>query len=452
MLARAQLPTKVLYLALLASALAVGLLAGIDPTAGLAAAVGLGFVGLVLSDLAVGLSLFAATSFIELLPFGGAAISFAKVVGLLLALSWAAALATRRGTTNDFVSAHPAFTYLFVSFLGWAALSISWAEHTPDAADGVYRFGVNMMLFLIVYSAVKERRHVTWVLAAFLGGAVASTAYGLLTPVPPGADDYSRLGGAGLDPNQLAGLLVAALAIAAAFAVGLRGSAAARIASTAVIPFCLLGILFSVSRGGLVALGVALLAAVVFSGRWRPWAAALLVAVGFSAVVYVAVLATPEHRERVTRIQGGTGREDIWKVGWRMVEAHPGTGVGAGNFDVASIHYLLEPGAILRDDFIVDTPKVAHNMYLEVLAELGIPGLVMFLFIIAFALASTVRAAHAFQAAGDERLELLSRAVFVALLALLASDFFLSEEYSKQLWLLLALGPSLRAISLRAPA
>ena len=41
------------------------------------------------------------------------------------------------------------------------------------------------------------------------------------------------------------------------------------------------------------------------------------------------------------------------------------------NFPVASIHYLLEPGALMRTDFIVDNPKVAHNTYLNVLAELG---------------------------------------------------------------------------------
>jgi O-antigen ligase len=451
MIARTELPTGVPQVALLGTALLLGLLAGLDPKLAVAAAIGLAFMALVLSDLGIGLALFAGLSFVELVPAGGAPVSFGKLAGLLLAISWLATLASRRDAENDFVSVHPAFTYLLVSFLGWSALSIFWAEQTPDALDGLYRYALGAILFLIVFSAVRERRHVVWVLAAFLTGAVVSAAYGLLAAAPGAAEDFSRLGGAGVDPNQLAGLLVAALAIAAAFAIGLRGSGPARLAAAAIIPFCLLGILFSLSRGGLVALGVALLAAVAFSGRWRPAAIALLVSVGVGAFVYVGYVASPAARERVTRVEGGTGREDIWKVGWRMVEANPGKGVGAGNFDVASIHYLLEPGTIVRDDFIVDTPKVAHNMYLEVLAELGIPGLVMFLGIIGFSLVAILRATRAFRAAGDQRLELLSRALFVALLALLASDFFLSEEYSKQLWLLLALGPALRALSLHPP-
>ena len=42
---------------------------------------------------------------------------------------------------------------------------------------------------------------------------------------------------------------------------------------------------------------------------------------------------------------------------------------------------------------------------------------------------------------------LLSRAVVVALVALLAMDFFLSDQFSKQLWLLLALCPAMLAIA-----
>ena len=90
-------------------------------------------------------------------------------------------------------------------------------------------------------------------------------------------------------------------------------------------------------------------------------------------------MASPLERERVTTAQGGTGRADIWAVGWRMVQSSPTNGIGVGQFPgFSSIHFLLAPGALLRDEFIVDKPKVAHNIYLEVLAELGVVGLVMF--------------------------------------------------------------------------
>ena len=47
---------------------------------------------------------------------------------------------------------------------------------------------------------------------------------------------------------------------------------------------------------------------------------------------------------------------------------------------------------IVRDDFIVDTPKVAHNTYLQILAELGIVGFALFLTILVFSLVCAFKA------------------------------------------------------------
>ncbi len=101
----------------------------------------------------------------------------------------------------------------------------------------------------------------------------------------------------------------------------------------------------------------------------------------------------------------------------------------------------------MRSDFIVDTPKVAHNMYLEVLAELGIVGAALFATILLFSLVCAFKAIEGFERSGDRGMEILSRALFVALVALLASDVFGSRQFSKQLWLLLSLGPAFLAIA-----
>jgi O-antigen ligase len=133
-----------------------------------------------------------------------------------------------------------------------------------------------------------------------------------------------------------------------------------------------------------------------------------------------------------------------------MVEDKPVVGVGSGNFNVSSIHYLLvSPGAIERDEFIVDTPKVAHNTYLQILAELGIIGLTMFLLIIGFAIRCALHAARWFGRAGDSHMEIVARAMVIALVGILAADFFITEQYGKQLWLLLGLGPALLGVARR---
>jgi O-antigen ligase len=366
-------------------------------------------------------------------------------MGILLVLSWVALMTTRRSEERLTFFSHPWFIYVLILFVGWAAISLNWAEETGPALDAVLRYAPNAMLFLIVFSAVRTREQAMWVVAAFVLGALASAVYGLIVPTDPAATE--RLSGAEGNANETAAALVAGGALAGALAASWRGHPVLRWLAAIGVPLCGYAILLTLSRGGLVALGAALIAAVFVAGRWRPvvLGGAVITAVG--AVMYFAVFAPPMARQRVTQLEGGTGRVDIWKVGWRMVESNPLHGVGAGNFQNSSVHFLLQPGAVARSDFIVDTPKAAHNTYLEVLAELGVVGLALFLIILGFSLTTTVKAIRAFRQRGDPQMEIISRALFVALIGLLAACFFGSREFSKQLWMLMALGPAFLAMA-----
>jgi O-antigen ligase len=131
-----------------------------------------------------------------------------------------------------------------------------------------------------------------------------------------------------------------------------------------------------------------------------------------------------------------------------VVNDHPILGVGAGNFGVVSVRYLLRPGATQRDQYILngDPP---HNVYLNVLTELGAVGFALFVAILAISLRSALLAARLFAARGDPTMEFLARALFIGLVGLLVADFFSSALYSKQLWFLLAAGPALLALARR---
>jgi O-antigen ligase len=261
----------------------------------------------------------------------------------------------------------------------------------------------------------------------------------------PPPDDPGRV--AIGNANETAASLVAGGTLAAALVFALRGKPVLRLLTTIAVPLCVFAVFLTLSRGGLVALGASLIAAIVVAGRRRGVVLGLAAAAVLATVIYFGAFAPAEARNRVLELQGGTGRTDIWTVGWRMVEDQPLLGVGAGNFPVASIHYLLEPGSLMRTDFIVDNPKVAHNTYLNVLAELGVVGLALFLAVIAFPLWWAARAVGFAARAGDRQLEVLARAMVVVIVGLLAADFFGSRQYSKQLWLLLGLCPVLLQIS-----
>ncbi|MBV9213969.1 MAG: O-antigen ligase family protein [Actinobacteria bacterium] len=435
-------------------AVALGVAAGVDPRIAVAAAIGLAFVVLVIGDLTIGLCLFAVVSFLDVLPnLGGSAFSFSKIVGLLLAISWFAKVSTADDSRNDFLAEHPGFTYVLGVFVAFAALSLTWAESKSAGATPLMRYALNVILFLIVYSAVKTPRDFKWTVGAYVTGAMLAAGYGLVTP-PQTVTYYevSRATGTLGDPNQLAAVLIGGIVLAAALAATVKRSPFLRLMLIGVAIVCTLGIFLTLSRGGLVALGFALVTAVFAAGRWRIQAIAFVVVLGVTALLYFGFAATPDQIARVTSFGNGSGRQDIWTVGWRMVQAHPVRGVGVGNFQTSSIHYLLQPGALQRADLIVDTPKVAHNTYLNVLAEEGVIGAALFVSIILFSLVSILRASRIFERLGDASMELLSRGLLVALAGILAADFFISDEFSKQLWLLLALGPALLAIARSAAA
>ena len=449
MTASADFSQRAYHLLLGVAAVGLGVLAGVDPRLGIAAAIGLGFVVLVMGDLTFGLCAFAVVAFLDLLPaLGGSLLSFSKIVGLLLAISWLAKVTSSRDERNDFMAAHPVFSYVLGIFVMWAGVSILWAEDQALVDTPLMRYALNLILFLIVFTAVRTPKHFIWVAGAYVLGATAAAAYGIAKPPSDTAYyDVSRVAGTLGDPNELAAVLVPAIVLAGALVVVLKRAPLLRILFAVSAVLCAGGVFLSLSRGGLVALAVAMLASVVVAGRWRAQALILVVAAAMGGLFYFAFIATDDAVDRVTQVEGGTGRSDLWNIGLRMVEDKPVTGVGLGNFETSSIHYLLEPGVVRRDEFIVDHPKVAHNTYLHMFAELGVIGGVLFLAILLFVLRCVLVAAGKFARMDERSLELLARALFVALVGILTADFFISEMFSKQLWLLLGLGPALLGVA-----
>ena len=449
MAARLDVSQRIYQLLLGLGAVGLGLLAGIDPRIAIAAAIGLAFVVLVLGDLTFGLCLFAVVSFMDLLPaLGGSLLSFSKIVGFLLAISWLAKVTSSQDVRNDFLAAHPIFTFVLGAFIGYAAFSLLWAEDPTVGRTPLMRYALNLVLFLIVYTAVRTPKQFIWVLGAYVTGAAVSATYALLAPPPDTVyRDVTRATGTFGDPNELAAVLVPGLIIAGGLALTLKRAPLLRMAAAGAGVLCAAGIFLTLSRGGLIALAFALLVSLFVSGRWRAQALVVTILVVVSGLAYFSYVASDEAVERVTQLEGGTGRSDLWNIGWRMVEDKPVTGVGVGNFPTASIHYLLAPGAIERDEFIVDQPKATHNTYLQVQAELGLIGFTLFAAIILFAMLCMLRAARIFERRGERTMELVARALFIAVAGLLAADFFISEQYSKQLWLLLGLGPGLLGVA-----
>jgi O-antigen ligase len=430
------------------AAAAIGLLAGTSPSEAIGVAAVLAFIPIVLSRFTLGVGIFVVSTF---LGISGTA---QKGIGFLVILVAVGMLLSDRAGGANFFAEHKRMTALMLGYLAWSFIGATWATSTGDVLYSISRYIPNFLVFFVVYAAARDRTDISMLVAFFVLGSAVSAADAIISPPAASAyTDVSRAGGTFGDPNYLAAVLVTGFALSAALsrvrALGPFGQASAGLAGA----LCMLGILYSVSRGGLIALGVALIAAVCIAGRWRGRLAVAVVLVGLAGAGYFFVLAPAAARDRLTSSSdGGSGRTTIWAVGWREVKNNPIKGVGAGNFSVGGVKYVLAPGAVdhfaaVDTLYFIDTPTVAHNTYLEVLAEEGIPAFSVFLLIILASLNCMRLAALKFRSSDDDEMELISYGAFCGVLGFLAASFFLSEEYSKQLYLLLAMGPALLKVA-----
>nr|WP_242623502.1 O-antigen ligase family protein [Pseudonocardia sediminis] len=193
-----------------------------------------------------------------------------------------------------------------------------------------------------------------------------------------------------------------------------------------------LGAAVTVSRGGLIALTVA----VTWLALRRGIAPRVMVGVGAVVVVAGAVMALAfstlvgqalSQKDQVAGSNVDT-RALRWQIAAEMLPEHPLLGVGPGGF---RSNYL---GVSHNAELEEQTP-VAHNMYVEVAAELGLLGLAGFLGLIGVALWSSEKAVRAARAGPDR---LLPLAVQCSLIAVLVASTFLSEQYYMPLWSMIA--------------
>jgi O-antigen ligase len=431
-----------------AACLLAGVLAGVKPAYGLLAAVGVAFTVVVLMDVTFGFVMFTGLSFLDVLS-GNSSFSATKLIGLILFVSWAARLAIHRGEDlSRFISQHPAVTASLVAMLGWCALSFAWASSPATALTGATRYALAMMLIPIGFAAMRERKHIVWVLSAFVIGAAVSSLYGFIHPTAATSGFAGRATGLNGDANAEATVLAAALPLLIALMAMYRDSARVRIAGAVGVFILFAGLVDTLSREGLLSLAGVLVGAVFFGGRWRRQAAALLMVGVVATAGYFLVIAPLSARQRVT--SGDTsGRSTIWTIAFRVFDDHPVLGVGTDNFILVEHNYLNRTGSIPNAYFVVTAPKVTHDMFLEALVDLGVPGLLTMLAVLGTLIAAVARAARIFERIGDAPLELISRAVLLALIAVLVSDVFVSGEYGKYMWLLLAACPALLTLARR---
>jgi O-antigen ligase len=425
------------------AAAAVGVALAVDLPLGLALLAGVAYIPIVLLDLPLALALWIPLPFLEGFAIFNAA---GKAMGLVLAVGWLAAIAAGRVRTPG-LARHRRLVEALAVLNVWLTLSLIWAPNLQRGLD-VWQWWAVAILFMVVATVVHGKRALRLVLWAVVAGAmsavVASFLSGNLSSEAVTAVN-ERLGQASGDPNLLAGGLLPALVIAGALFATTR-SALARGGLVIAASVMVAGLVATQSRGAFVT-GIAtlLLALVVF--RRRRIGVLVGAAVATCLIAVFAVL-FPGALERMTNLdESGSGRAELWEVGFRVYDERPLTGVGVNNFGIVAGRHVREAGALDRVDLIENDRRLLHNVYLQVLVENGAIGLGLLVIVLGGCMLAAGAAARRFDAAGDRTLGVLARAVLVSQASLAVVSMFVSNGVDRRLWVLLALGPAVLTIA-----
>jgi len=405
----------------------------------------------------------------------------------MLSLPLLAAGLFERGRRELEVLAGQALTWLLA---GWVLVQLASTALAQDpaladarVAEGAKAFG----LFVLVVLLVRSRKRLRMAVWTLLGTGSLLAALGLIQEVTGNfRDEYGglarikdahiygdvfepRIAGPLGDPNYFAQILLmlVPLALMVAWSASAhrdddgpadRSGRVRKYLAYGAAGLMMAATVLTYSRGGALALGVV----VTLAFLWRGLKAREVVA-GL-AVAAVLVLALPsDFLERLTTLEqvlpggGETLHPDssfekrrlVTRVAWEIFLDHPVLGVGAGNYTVLYDRYADRVGSAARE---YDDPGEAHyphNLYLEIGAETGLPGLLVFGAAVLAAFAGLRRARRWAQEKGDATIAAIAAGVALGLLGYLLSSLFLHGQLQRYLWLLLALAAAIDALSRR---
>jgi len=381
---------------------------------------------------------YGAQAFVMMMFFENAipssqGLTLMKALGVIIISSWLLSMAMRR----ELGFRLEPLTILMGLFLAWCSMSLLYAFDSSISAGALFTF-TQLVLATLMFSTVVDTparmRGIYW---AFVLWAGLST----LIAIDMYYAGMTRMA-VGLLHNR--NLLAGYINVAIVTAYLLLLSTPQRLGKAVLmvlLPTFFLGLALTLSRTALVTLPITLLFVWYRVVKQR----SMLILLGSLFTIVAITLVLPESFWKRAESIGpaiqnqedtfGT-RVGLWKIGLRMVQDHPMTGVGAANFIVAYPRYAHVG---------VNTKAlVTHNTYVGVAAEMGLVGLTLFLLLHILSLRAAGLAVRVGRLEGLSDLEILGVTTEVCLISWMLGGLSGNGEGMKILWMLFGLCLSLR--------
>lgn len=336
-----------------------------------------------------------------------------------------AAWVLRGLATRDLTIPQSPLLVPLVIFVGWAATTMLWA---PDLSFGLPEVMKWIEVIALMWFSIDlaRRRGVTWVVVAVLATMIVQSLIGVYEARLRGTGPLGFQIGEGVyraygtfeQPNPFGGFIGLGLPIAVALTAWyalhtVRGlfTRHSSLVTRQVIQLGIYGLIagllalalyLSLSRGAWLGAAAAVGAMIVFAPR-RRW-----IGLGLAGVAVVALIGLSSAgllpATISDRLADATDLLDIrdvrgvpindanyalierqahWQAALNMLSEHPWTGVGFSNYQPVYEQYRL-----------LNWPMPlghAHNIYLNVAAETGLPGLAAYLLVWGAVFAITIR-------------------------------------------------------------
>ena len=303
-------------------------------------------------------------------------------------------------------------------FVALCSASAAWAVvSSQNALADSYEMFKRALLTALMCRLVRSEREIVWLIWACLIGifhaSVLHIVGGRLGWIP--LSESREYGVLPIGQTSVLILFVPMLAI-----LGTMGRGKERLASWCILPFVLDSIVNTFQRMGFVVLAAeALLLAIYLPRRIVLRVAPIAAVLG---CLFVIRFMPPEYRNWVATIQrpheegSANSRFVIDRASIQMFLDYP-FGVGYRNYLVVSPRYL-------PPEFLDQGKRSAHNSYFAVLCELGVQGLLAFLWTFGGAIVLMRRVRKASDRAEPGRLGLYALGIEVGLCGWLTGGLF----------------------------
>jgi len=352
----------------------------------------------------------------------------------LTAVAWV----TNMGFRLDFrINVLKSQTVLILSFIFLLFLSIPFAYDIKLAFTTVLIYLKLLLLYILFVNLLTTTRRFEWCIYTVLFALLVAVGYGFYTFfIQPSlvARVLRRVSGGGTDPNFFALSAVSFLPLPFLF-IFEEKKLWRKIFWLTIFLLMIGGILSSLSRAGILGLAFVLLLLGHKMRKHRVW---FWLATG---IILALIFLLPGQLWERMQTLSSVGRDDSlrWRyklaVGaWELFWAHPITGIGVGNFILFSFRWI-------------DRHQVAHNTYLEMLAELGVFGLIVFSLLLWITFRYIRESYQSFRKSGQTRMATIGEGLEIGFWGFLFVAAFLSLHYEYMFWVFLGFAGALRKIA-----